>query len=253
MIILKSETEVSKIQAACRIVAETLEILRERVKPGITTGELDQIAEEQILARGGKPAFKGYRDFPATLCVSVNQEVVHGIPSSRRVLASGDIVGLDLGAIRDGFYGDAAITVPVGAISEEVRRLIQVTEASLYKGIEQAVPGNRLSDISHAVQSWVEKAGFSVVRDFVGHGIGRNLHEEPQVPNYGEPGKGPRLKTGMVLALEPMVNMGKYEVRVLNDRWTVVTSDGSFSAHFEHTISITDNGPVILTSLEKEN
>lgn len=253
MIILKSETEVSKIQAACRIVAETLEILRGRVKPGITTGELDQIAEEQILARGGKPAFKGYRDFPATLCVSVNQEVVHGIPSSRRVLASGDIVGLDLGAIRDGFYGDAAITVPVGAISEEARRLIQVTEASLYKGIEQAVPGNRLSDISHAVQSWVEKAGFSVVRDFVGHGIGRNLHEEPQVPNYGEPGKGPRLKTGMVLALEPMVNMGKYEVRVLNDRWTVVTSDGSFSAHFEHTISITDNGPVILTSLEKEN
>ncbi|HXN07306.1 MAG TPA: type I methionyl aminopeptidase, partial [Nitrospiria bacterium] len=191
MIILKSESEVSKIQASCRIVAETLEILRERVKPGITTGELDQIAEEQILARGGKPAFKGYRDFPATLCVSVNQEVVHGIPSSRKVLASGDIVGLDLGAIRDGFYGDAAITVPVGAVSEEAMRLIQVTEASLYKGIEQAVLGNRLSDISHAVQSWVEKAGFSVVRDFVGHGIGRNLHEEPQVPNYGEPGKGP--------------------------------------------------------------
>ncbi|MBI3605692.1 MAG: type I methionyl aminopeptidase [Nitrospirae bacterium] len=251
MIILKSEEEISKIRAACQIVAETLEFLRGNVKPGVTTGDLDRIAEEMIIKQHGKPAFKGYRDFPATLCASVNSEVVHGIPSRKCVLNEGDIIGLDLGAVVDGFYGDAAITVPVGEISKEAKDLIRTTEESLYKGIEKARPENRLSDISHAVQRHVEAAGYSVVRDFVGHGIGRNLHEEPQVPNYGEPGHGPRLKKGMVLALEPMVNAGKSSVRVLEDRWTVVTGDARLSAHFEHTISITDDGPVILSALKQ--
>ncbi|MBI1822013.1 MAG: type I methionyl aminopeptidase [Nitrospirae bacterium] len=252
MIILKSEAEIEKIRVACQIVAETLEYLKENVKPGITTTDLDRMAEERILKKGGKPAFKGYRNFPATLCASINSEVVHGIPSKKSVLNEGDIIGLDLGAIVDGFYGDAAISVPVGEISAEARNLIKTTEESLYKGIEQARMGNRLSDISHAVQVHVEAAGYSVVRDFVGHGIGRNLHEDPQIPNYGEPGQGPRLKKGMVLALEPMVNMGKNPVMILDDKWTVVTRDGSLSAHFEHTISITENGPVILSSLKKD-
>lgn len=249
MIILKSEEEVSKIRVACQIVAETLQYLKENVKPGVTTDDLDRIAEERIIKQGGKSAFKGYRNYPATLCASINTEVVHGIPSKRNVLSEGDIIGLDLGAIYDGFYGDAAITVPVGKISEGAEKLIQVTEESLYKGIEQAKVGNRLSDISHAIQVHVESAGFSVVRDFVGHGIGRNLHEEPQIPNYGDPGQGPRLKKGMVLALEPMVNVGGSAVNILSDKWTVVTKDGSLSAHFEHTISITEMGPVILTSV----
>ena len=252
MIILKSEAEVEKIRTACQIVAETLEYLKENVKPGITTTDLDRMAEERILMKGGKPAFKGYRNFPATLCASINSEVVHGIPSKKSVLNEGDIIGLDLGAIVDGFYGDAAISVPVGEISIKARNLIKTTEESLYKGIEQAWIGNRLSDISHAVQVHVEAAGYSVVRDFVGHGIGRNLHEDPQIPNYGEPGQGPRLKKGMVLALEPMVNMGKNPVIILDDKWTVVTKDGSLSAHFEHTISISENGPVILSSLKKD-
>ncbi|MHB8482573.1 MAG: type I methionyl aminopeptidase [Nitrospiria bacterium] len=252
MIILKSEAEVEKIRAACQIVAETLEYLKEHVKPGVTTTDLDRLAEEMIFNQGGKPAFKGYRNFPATLCASVNSEVVHGIPSKRSVLNEGDIIGLDLGAIVDGFYGDAAISVPVGAISNEAKKLIKTTEESLYKGIEQARMGNRLSDISHAIQSHIEAAGYSVVRDFVGHGIGRSLHEDPQIPNYGEPGHGPRLKKGMVLALEPMVNMGKSPVSILDDKWTVVTKDGSLSAHFEHTVSITETGPVILSSLKKD-
>ena len=252
MIILKSEAEVEKIRVACQIVAETLEYLKENIKPGMTTTDLDRMAEERILKKGGKPAFKGYRNFPATLCASINSEVVHGIPSKKSVLNEGDIIGLDLGAIVDGFYGDAAISVPVGEISTEARNLIKTTEESLYKGIEQARMGNRLSDISHAVQVHVEAAGYSVVRDFVGHGIGRNLHEDPQIPNYGEPGQGPVLKKGMVLALEPMVNMGKNPVIILDDKWTVVTRDGSLSAHFEHTISITENGPVILSSLKKD-
>jgi methionyl aminopeptidase len=253
MIILKSEEEIQKIKAACQIVAETLEHLRENVKPGVTTEDLDRIAEERIIRKGGKPAFKGYRNFPATLCASVNSEVVHGIPSRRNLLAEGDIIGLDLGAIYDGFYGDAAITVPVGKITKAAEQLIRVTEESLYKGIEQAKIGNRLSDISHAVQVHVESAGYTVVREFVGHGIGRNLHEEPQIPNYGDPGQGPRLKKGMVLALEPMVNLGKSAVNILSDKWTVVTKDGSLSAHFEHTISITEEGPVILTSMKKDH
>ncbi|MFI5304364.1 MAG: type I methionyl aminopeptidase [Nitrospiria bacterium] len=252
MIILKSEEEVSKISVACQIVAETLQLLKENVKPGVTTEDLDRIAEESIRKKGGIPAFKGYRSFPATLCASVNSEVVHGIPSKKHTLSEGDIIGLDLGAIYDGFYGDAAITVPVGKITKEAEKLIRITEESLFKGIDQAKIGNRLSDISHAVQIHVESAGYTVVRDFVGHGIGRNLHEEPQIPNYGDPGQGPRLKKGMVLALEPMVNMGDSAVNILSDKWTVVTKDGSLSAHFEHTIAITELGPVILTSMKKD-
>lgn len=249
MIILKSKEEVAKIAKASRIVAESLEAVRAYLKPGMTTKELDLFVEKQIRERGGTPAFKGYRNYPATLCISVNEEVVHGIPSPDKVIKEGDIVGLDLGAIYDGFYGDSAVTVAVGEVKPEAKRLIQVTEESLYAGIAQACEGSRLSDISHAVQSHVEQAGFSVVTDFVGHGIGRALHEEPQIPNFGPPGRGPRLREGMVLAIEPMVNMGKPAVRVLDDRWTAVTADGSLSAHFEHTIAVTKEGPVILSKL----
>jgi methionyl aminopeptidase len=234
---------------ASKLVAETLEALKKEVRPGVTTEQLDRFAEEFILARGGRPAFKGYRNYPKTLCASVNEQVVHGIPS-KRPLKEGDIVGLDLGAIVGGFYGDAAMTVAVGTVSPEAARLIKVTEEALYLGIEQAVVGNRLSDISHAIQRHVEAAGYSVVTDFVGHGIGRQLHEEPQVPNYGKPGQGPRLQYGMVLAIEPMVNMGGSAVRILEDQWTAVTKDGSLSAHFEHTIAIRPSGPArILTKL----
>jgi methionyl aminopeptidase len=246
MIILKSPEEVGKMQRAGRIVAEVLRELKEQVKPGVSTLDLDEIAEKGIRKRGGQPAFKGYRGFPATLCASVNNEIVHGIPS-KRTLQEGDIIGLDLGAIVDGYYGDAAITVAVGALRPEVQRLVTVTEESLYKGIDQMKTGNRLSDVSHAVQAHVEAAGYSVVKDFVGHGIGQSLHEEPQLPNFGQPGQGPRLRPGMVLAIEPMVNMGKDGVRVLSDHWTAVTEDGSLSAHFEHTVAITEAGPVILT------
>jgi methionyl aminopeptidase len=249
MIILKSKEEVAKIAKASRIVAESLEAVRAYLKPGMTTKELDLFVEKQIRERGGTPAFKGYRNYPATLCISVNEEVVHGIPSPDKVIKEGDIVGLDLGAIYDGFYGDSAVTVAVGEVKAEAKRLIQVTEESLYAGIAQACEGSRLSDISHAVQSHVEQAGFSVVTDFVGHGIGRALHEEPQIPNFGPPGRGPRLREGMVLAIEPMVNIGKAAVRVLDDRWTAVTADGSLSAHFEHTIAVTKEGPVILSKL----
>ncbi|NKE71046.1 type I methionyl aminopeptidase [Candidatus Manganitrophus noduliformans] len=249
MIILKSKEEVAKIAKASRIVAESLEAVRAYLKPGMTTKELDLFVERQIRERGGTPAFKGYRNYPATLCISVNEEVVHGIPSPDKVIKEGDIVGLDLGAIYEGFYGDSAVTVAVGEVKPEAKRLIQVTEESLRAGIAQAREGSRLSDISHAVQSHVEQAGFSVVTDFVGHGIGRALHEEPQIPNFGPPGRGPRLREGMVLAIEPMVNMGKAAVRVLDDRWTAVTADGSLSAHFEHTIAVTKEGPVILSKL----
>ncbi len=249
---LKSPDEIDKMSRASRIVAEVLEALRHQIKPGVTTGELDGFAEKFILDRGGRPAFKGYqvRDqvYRHTLCVSVNEAVVHGIPSGR-VLKEGDIVGLDVGVVMDGYYGDAAITVPVGAITEQARRLLQVTEEALHKGIAQAVVGNRISDISHAVQTHAEAASFSVVTEFVGHGIGRKLHEEPQVPNYGEPGKGPRLKPGMTLAIEPMVNLGRPETAHLADGWTAVTRDGSLSAHFEHTIVVTEAGPRILTKL----
>ena len=246
MIVLKSETEIEKISRAGQIVAGALEELRKRVKPGVTTLELDEIAEEYILKNNSVPAFKGYRNFPATLCTSVNDEIVHGIPSDR-ILKEGDIIGMDLGAIVEGYYGDAAITVPVGNVDNEIKRLLKVTEESLYQGIDQMKDGNRLSDISSAVQSHVEPEGYSIVRDFVGHGIGCELHEEPQIPNFGKPGQGPRLRVGMVLAIEPMVNIGKDGVRILSDQWTAVTQDGSLSAHFEHTVAITEHGPEILT------
>lgn len=249
MIILKTQDEIEMMARASKLVAETLQALKREVRPGVATEELDRLAEEFIRARGGVPAFKGYRNYPKTLCASVNDEVVHGIPS-KRVLQEGDIVGLDLGAIVDGFYGDSAVTVPVGTIHSRTAELLRVTEQALYKGIEQAIIGNRLSDISHAIQRHAEAAGFSVVTDFVGHGIGRQLHEEPQIPNYGQPGQGPRLQVGMVLAIEPMINVGGSAVRVLEDQWTAVTRDGSLSAHFEHTIAIQASGPPrILTKL----
>lgn len=248
MIILKSEREISYLRDAGRIVAETHEEVKKAVKPGVTTLDLDRIAEEYIKGRGAIPAFKGYHGFTGNICSSVNEEVVHGIPGLRK-LKTGDNVSIDIGAVINGYNGDAAITVPVGEIDAEVQKLLDVTEESLYKGIEQAIIGNRLSDISHAVQSHVEKHGFGVVRDYVGHGIGRSMHEDPQVPNYGGPGRGPRLKAGMTLAIEPMVNLGTYEVKTLDDGWTVVTLDGKRSAHFEHSIAITDGKPEILTKL----
>lgn len=252
MIILKSKEEIELLRKSNQIVVHILKALRKIIKPGITTLELDSYAEEQIRKKGAIPAFKGYRGFPASLCVSVNEQLVHGIPDSRR-LKEGDIVSLDLGVVRSGFYGDAAITVPVGKISQEAARLLNVTQNALYKGIEQAKAGGRLHDISHAIQSWVEGNGFSVVRDFVGHGIGRNLHEEPQIPNFGLSNRGVQLKAGMVLALEPMVNVGTWRVKVQPDGWTVVTVDGSLCAHFEHTIAITEDGPDILTLISPDH
>lgn len=248
MIILKSEREINYLRDAGRIVAETHVEVKKAVKPGVTTLDLDRIAEEYIISRGAIPAFKGYHGFTGNICSSVNEEVVHGIPGLRK-LKTGDNISIDIGAVINGYNGDAAITVPVGEIDAEVQKLLDVTEESLYKGIEQAVIGNRLSDISHAVQSHVEQYGFGVVRDYVGHGIGRSMHEDPQVPNYGNPGRGPRLKAGMTLAIEPMVNLGTHEVKTLDDGWTVVTLDGKRSAHFEHSIAITDGKPEILTKL----
>jgi len=233
---------------AGKIVAETIEELKKATKVKISTKELDQIAEDFILSKGATPAFKGYHGFPATICASINEQVVHGIPGLR-TLEDGDIISIDVGAVINGFYGDSAITLPVGNASEDAKRLLKITEESLFVGIEKAVEGNRLSDISNSIQTFVEDNGFSVVKDYVGHGIGSNMHEEPQVPNFGRPGRGPRLKQGMTLAIEPMVNIGTYEVMSLEDNWTVVTRDKSLSAHFEHTIAITDNGPEILTKL----
>ena len=251
MITLKSERELDYLRAASRLVAEVLEELRKIIisAPGITTKELDSLAESLILKRGAKPAFKGYRGFPSSLCTSVNEQVVHGIPGPYK-LQSGDIISLDLGVKLNGYYGDAAITVGVGKVSNEVSRLLQVTEEALYKGIEQAKVKNRLSDISHAIQSHAEKSGFSVVRDLVGHGIGRTLHEEPSIPNFGKPHLGPNLKRGMTFAIEPMANMGKFEVKTTKDNWTIVTKDGKLSAHFEHTIAIRGNKPEILTLMK---
>jgi methionyl aminopeptidase len=247
MIIIKSPREIEQLKRSNAIVAEVFEKLKGMIIPGIATKELDEVAEEYILLKGARPAFKGYRGFPATLCISINEEVVHGIPSQRR-LKEGDIVSLDVGVNFVGYFGDAAITLPVGKIDPEAKRLLEVTERALYIGIEKAKIGNRLFDISYAIQRWVELHGFSVVRDFVGHGIGKDLHEEPQVPNFGAPHQGPRLEKGMVFALEPMVNEGSYEVRVLSDGWTVVTADGKRSAHFEHTIAIRDDGAEILSA-----
>jgi len=248
MVILKLPDEIEKARASNRIVAEVLSRLREKVKPGVKTKDLDKFAEEIAEKRGAKPAFKGYHGYPHSLCISINEVVVHGM-TSERTLVEGDIVGLDFGVYYQGFYGDATITLPVGKVTEKAKRLMQVTEQSLYAGIEQAVSGNRLGDISAAVQKLVEGAGYSVVRDFVGHGIGKNLHEEPQIPNFGQKGRGIELKRGMILAIEPMVNEGHYKVQVQPDGWTVVTKDGSLSAHFEHSIAITDNGPDILSKL----
>jgi methionyl aminopeptidase len=247
-IILRLPDEIEKARASNRIVAEVLSRLREKIRPGVKTKDLDKFAEEIAEKRGAKPAFKGYRGYPHSLCISINEEVVHGMPS-KRVLQEGDIVGLDFGIYYQGFYGDSAITLPVGKVAEKALKLMQVTEQSLYAGIEQAREGNRLGDVSAAVQTMVESAGFSVVRDFVGHGIGRNLHEEPQIPNFGKKGRGIELKKGMLLAIEPMVNEGEYNIKILPDGWTVVTKDGSLSAHFEHSIAITENGPEILSKL----
>ncbi|MPL68189.1 Methionine aminopeptidase 1 [bioreactor metagenome] len=248
MIILKSDREIAYMRDAGKIVAETLAELKKAVQPEVTTLELDKIAEEYITKRGAVPTFKGYNGFPGNICTSVNEQVVHGIPGLRK-LKNGDNVSIDVGALINGYNGDAAITVGVGDIDDEVQKLMDVTEKSLYQGIEKAIAGNRLYDISHAVQTYSEKYGYGVVRDYVGHGIGRSMHEDPQVPNYGNPGRGPRLKSGMTLAIEPMINMGTPEVKALNDGWTVVTQDGKRSAHFEHTIAITGDKPEILTKL----
>ncbi|MEA3280501.1 MAG: type I methionyl aminopeptidase [Thermodesulfobacteriota bacterium] len=251
MVILKSSQEIEKIRKSNQIVAETLAILKSEVKPGINTFYLNDLSERLAREKGVIPAFKGYCGFPYALCASPNNVVVHGFPS-KKPLVEGDILSLDFGILREGYYGDSAITVAVGRISEAAERLSRVTKEALFKGIEKAVPNGRLSDISHAIQSHVETAGFSVVRKFVGHGIGSKLHEEPQIPNFGEPGNGVRLKPGMTFAIEPMVNEKGYDVKVLDDGWTTVTKDGCLSAHFEHTIAITENGPVILSKIDRD-
>ncbi|MDR3557027.1 MAG: type I methionyl aminopeptidase [Syntrophobacteraceae bacterium] len=250
MIILRSRAEIEKIRTSCAIVAEILDRLVEQIKPGVTTLDLNAISEDLTSKKRARPAFKGYHGYPYALCASVNEEVVHGMPSKHRRLKAGDIISLDYGVVFDGYFGDAALTVPVGEISEAAVKLCTVTEECLYEGIAKAVAGNRLSDISHAIQDYVEQRGYSVVREFVGHGIGQHLHESPQVPNYGPPGRGVRLKPGMVLAIEPMINAGQADVQVLEDQWTAVTLDRELSAHFEHTIAVTENGPLILSKRE---
>ena len=247
MITCRSAAEIARMRPANRLVAQVLEALAATVAPGVTTWDLDVLAERMVKDGGAVPAFKGYRGFPATLCTSVNAEVVHGIPSPKRVLTDGDIVSIDIGVKLDGFYGDSAVTVPVGKVPDRTRDLLTVTRESLERGISQVKVGGRVSDIGHAVQEWVEAHGFSVVREFVGHGIGEHLHEEPPIPNFGSPGRGAKLAEGMVLAIEPMVAMGRPEVRVLGDGWTAVTKDGSLAAHFEHTVAVGANGPLILT------
>ncbi|HQL91027.1 MAG TPA: type I methionyl aminopeptidase [Syntrophales bacterium] len=249
MVILKSRQEIEKMRKSNALVAVILEELAKKIRPGVKTIELDRLSEQMALKRGARPAFKGYRGYPYSLCTSVNSEVVHGMPSERELM-EGDIVSLDFGVLHDGYYGDAAVTVPVGEISPAARRLLRVTEEALYRGISEARAGNRIGDISAAIQGHVEAAGFSVVRDLVGHGIGKSLHEDPQVPNYGSSGRGIELKPGMVFAIEPMVNEGTYRVDVLRDGWTVVTADGKLSAHFEHSVAVTENGPVILSRID---
>lgn len=251
MIHLKSKEEINKMRSAAQIVVEALNTLKEMVKPGVTTWDLDKKAEEVAIKRGGKPAFKGYSDYPGSVCFAINSEVVHGIPSKKKILKEGDIVGIDFGVILDGFYGDSAVTVPVGEISSMADKLLKVTEESLLKGIQEASPDKNLYEVSGAIQSYVEEMGFSIVRSFVGHGIGKSLHEDPQVPNFvpknGNRSNGIKLKPGMVIAIEPMVNVGKPDIKILEDGWTAVTVDGTLSAHFEHTVAVTENGPVILT------
>lgn len=247
MIIIKNDKEIDYMRQAGKIVEETLLKIEEAIKPGITTIFLDEIAEEFIRSCDAIPSFKGYYGFPASICASVNEEVVHGIPSNNRVLQEGDIISIDCGAIFNGYQGDAARTFPVGEISSKANNLINVTRESFFKGIEKAVVGNRLFDISSAIQNYVESFGYSIVRDYVGHGIGKDMHEDPEVPNFGRPGRGPKLLHGMVLAVEPMVNAGEYHVSVQPNNWTVVTEDGSLSSHYENTVAILDNGPEILT------
>lgn len=247
MIICRSEQEIAKIRVSAQLAAATLAHITPMLQAGVTTFDLDRAAEAYIRQHKGLPAFKGYRGFPATLCTSINAEVVHGIPSKKKKLAEGDIIGIDCGAIVDGYYGDHAMTLAVGAIPEEAQHLIDITKEALVIGIAQAKVGHYLSDISHAIQLYAEQHGYSVVKVFVGHGIGTALHEEPQVPNFGPPRRGPRLRPGMVLALEPMVNMGTSEVQILSDNWTVVTADGRLSAHFEHTVTVTEHGGMILS------
>lgn len=251
MILIKSKKEIDYIRESCKIVAETLQLLKVNVKVGITTLELDKIAEDYIRSNNGVPAFKGYSQggapgFPGSICSSVDDEVVHGIPGSK-ILKEGEIVSIDIGVVKNGYFGDAALTVPVGVIDSQKEKLIEVTERSLYLGIEQAIAGNRVHDISYAVQNYVEANGFSIVKDLCGHGVGKFLHEDPSIPNFGKKGTGPRLKSGMTLAIEPMVNAGKYEVSTASDGWTIITADGSTSAHFEHTILVNNNSPEILT------
>jgi methionyl aminopeptidase len=247
MIELKNASDIKAIEKSSRIVSQVLTKLKEAVSPGIGTDELDMLARKLTKSYGARPAFLGYRGYPASVCISINQEVVHGIPSKSRKLNEGDIAGIDFGIECDGFFGDATITVAIGKVPEKVLKLIRVTEEALYKGIDQARPGNHLGDISSAIQKHAESNGFSIVRDFTGHGIGRHLHEDPMIPNFGNPGQGPKLQAGMVFAIEPMVNEKGYEVEVLEDEWTVVTVDGGLSAHFEHTVAVTENGPVILS------
>ncbi len=246
-VILKSAEEIEAMRRSCVVVAEVLQVVKENIRPGSSTMDLEHIAEEETKKRKARPAFKGYMGYPHCLCASVNSEVVHGMPSPKKVLREGDIISIDFGVLLDGFYGDAAMTLPVGTVSDEAARLIEVTAASLEEAIKAAKEGGHLTDISHAVQSYVEKRGLSVVREFVGHGIGRSLHEAPQVPNFGLPGRGIKLKAGMVLAIEPMINIGGSAVKVLDDGWTAVTVDGSLSAHFEHTVAITQSGPYVLS------
>ena len=249
MIVLKTSRELSLMKEACRISAGALQLIGKSIEPGITTAELDSIAEKYILSQGAKPNFKGYSGYPATACISINNEVIHGIPNSSRKIKSGDIVSVDLGASINGYNGDNAATFAVGEISEEAKRLIEATKESLYEGIKAAVAGGRIGDIGFAISRYVEARGFSVVREFVGHGIGSKLHEAPEVPNYGTAGKGIRLLPGMTIAIEPMSNAGASGVKTLQDGWTVITSDGSLSAHFEHTVAITSDGPQIMTQV----
>ncbi len=249
MIIIKNSEEIDKIRKACFIVAKVLEELKGYIKEGISTKDIEKFIENLIIKMGGIPAFKGYRGYPASACISLNDQVVHGIPSEKVFIKEGDVVSVDVGVIKDGFYGDAAYTYGIGGVSEEIKKLLTVTKESLYKGIEKAIAGNRVGDISAAIQKHVESNGFSVVRAFVGHGIGRSLHEDPQIPNFGKEKTGVKLRKGMTIAIEPMVNMSTHEVTILEDGWTAVTKDGSLSAHFEHTIAITDGEPEILTKL----
>lgn len=247
MVVLKTGRELAVMKEACRISAGALKLIGSAVEPGVTTAELDRMAEEYILKQGGRPNFKNYEGYPATACISINNEVIHGIPNKKRKIVEGDIVSVDLGAFYEGYNGDNAATFACGDISREAKRLIDTTRESLYEGINAARVGGRIGDIGHAVQSYVETRGYSVVRQYVGHGVGTSLHEAPEVPNFGTPGRGLRLAAGMTLAIEPMVNLGKPDVKVLPDGWTVLTKDGSLSAHFEHTVAITPDGPVIMT------